>query len=108
MFHLFSTSPAHMKRLIILLTGLVIADGLVTEFMVRNGLGREGNPFLEGLVGEKAFLLLKVGGALLVAFLLWDMYKRWPKLAVFGASAMALCYSALVIWNLCVPLFVPR
>lgn len=105
MFHLFSPSPAHMKRLIVLLAALVIADAMVTEFMVGNGFGREGNPFLEGLVGEKAFILLKIGGALLVAFLLWDMYKRWPKLAVIGASGMAFCYSAIVIWNLCVPLF---
>lgn len=105
MFQLFSTSPARMKRLIAFLTVLVIADGFVTEFMVGNGFGREGNPFLEGIVGEPVFILLKIAGALLVAFLLWDMYKRWPKAAVMGASAMTFCYSVIVLWNLCVPLF---
>jgi len=105
MFRFFPTTPVHMKRLIVLLAALVIADGLVTEFMVGNGFGREGNPFLEGFVGEKAFIILKIAGALLVALLLWDMYKRWPKLAVIGASGMAFCYSGLVLWNLCVPLF---
>lgn len=104
MFQLFSTSPARMKRLIAFLTVLVIADGFVTEFIVGNGFGREGNPFLEGIVGERGFILLKVAGALLVAFLLWDVYKRWPKAAVIGASGMAFCYTVIVVWNLCVPL----
>ena len=105
MFHRFSTSPARMKRLIGLLTVLVVADGFVTEFMVGNGFGREGNPFLEGLVGERLFIILKIVGALLVAFLLWDMYKRWPRVTVIGAAGMAFCYSVVVLWNLCIPFF---
>lgn len=101
------TSPSHMKRLLVLLSTLVIVDGVITEFLVKNGFGREGNPFLEGLVGTEVFLALKIVGALLCALVLWDIYKKWPKLAVVSTSCLAFCYSAIVVWNLCIPFMCP-
>ncbi|MDY6911043.1 MAG: DUF5658 family protein, partial [Chloroflexota bacterium] len=77
----------------------VIADGLITEFLVGSGLGREGNPLLQGIVGEWTFMALKVAGAFLCAFLLWDINRRWPSLALVGTSCLVICYGAIVAWN---------
>jgi len=89
-----------MKYLVVALASLVIVDGLITEFLIGRGLGQEGNPFLQNLVGEWGFLIAKVLGAFVCAFILWDMYKRWPKLALISTSCFVVCYGAIVIWNM--------
>ena len=91
-----------MWSLLITLISLVIADGLITQFLVKEGLAREGNPFLQSIVGEHTFLIVKVLGAFVCAYLLWDIYKRWAKLALISTSCLVLCYGAIVIWNLSV------
>ncbi|MFA4837586.1 MAG: DUF5658 family protein [Dehalococcoidia bacterium] len=91
-----------MKYLVGALVGLVIADGLITQFLVKEGLAREGNPILEPLVGGSAFMFVKIAGALVCAYILWDIYKRWEKLALVSTSCLVVCYTAIVIWNLSV------
>ena len=48
-----------IKILLGLLVVFVIADGLITQLLIRDGLAREGNPFLQPLVGEPGFIILK-------------------------------------------------
>ena len=79
---------------------LVVSDGLISHYLVTNGLGQEGNPFLTNWVGEGAFLVIKVLGALLCAFLLWDIYKRWAVLAIVSTCCFVAIYAAIVLWNL--------
>ena len=43
---------------------LVVGDGLITQFLIKGGLGREGNPLLAPIAGGGNFLLIKVAGAL--------------------------------------------
>ena len=50
-----------MKILLGLLVVFVVLDGLLTRFLVDGGLAREGNPFLESIVGEDAFIALIEG-----------------------------------------------
>ena len=82
------------------LTVLVVADGLITRFLVRQGLGQEVNPFIKALAGETHFLVLKVLGALLCALILWDIYRRRPKLALISSWCFAASYAGIVLWNL--------
>ncbi len=89
-----------MKYLLGLLILFVTSDGLVTHFLVEGGLGREANPFLEPLVGGAGFLILKAVGATLCAFILWDIYKRYPRLALISTSCFVTFYAAIVLWNL--------
>lgn len=84
------------------LVALVISDGLITQFLVRQGLGRERNPALQSLAGETSFLVIKVLGALLCALILWDIYRRWPKLALISSWCFVGIYSGIVLWNLSV------
>jgi len=89
-----------IKYLLCTLVALVAADGLISQFLVRSGLGREGNPFLRNWVGEGNFLAIKVVGALVCSLILWDIYKRWPKLVLISSSAFVAVYTGIVLWNL--------
>ncbi len=89
-----------MKRLLILLGGFEISDGIITHFLVRNGLVQEGNPLMESIVREGNFLLLKVIGVFLCVFILWGMYRRFPKATVITTSSVVMFYGAVMAWNL--------
>ncbi len=89
-----------MKYLLGLLAGFVISDGLLTYLLVRHGLAREWNPLLVPIVGEVNFLILKVVGALLCVFILWDIYKRFSRLALVATSCFVVVYGIIVAWNL--------
>ena len=88
-----------MKYLLAILIGLIVSDGLISHFLVSYSLGHEGNPFLQTLVGEGSFLVIKVLGALLCAFILWDIYKRWPKLALITSLCFVVLYTGILVWN---------
>jgi len=84
---------------------LVVSDGVVTRLLLNDGLAREGNPFLQPLVGENGFLVLKLVGSLVCAFILWDVSRRFPKVALVTTWIFVIAYGALVLWNL--SLFIP-
>ncbi|GAI92547.1 unnamed protein product [marine sediment metagenome] len=88
-----------IKILLGLLVVFVIADGLITQLLIRDGLAREGNPFLQPLVGEPGFIILKAAGALLCAFILWDIYRRFPRVAVIATWCFVAAYGVIVLWN---------
>jgi len=88
-----------LKYLLGLLVGFEILDGVTSHFLIRSGLAREGNPFLLPLVGETNFLIIKVVGVFICALILWDIYKRAPKLALITASIFVTFYGGLVLWN---------
>jgi len=91
-----------MRCLLGVLIGLVVSDGVISRFIVTERLGWEANPFLQTVVGEDMFLAIKVLGVLLCALILWDMYRRWPKLAVISSLCFVVLYSGIVLWNICV------
>ena len=92
------------KRRIIYLLGLlvalVIADGLLTQFLVGGQRAWEANPFLEPMVGDNVFLVIKGVGAMLCALILWDVYRRYPRLATVVACFGVGLYTVIVLWNL--------
>ena len=88
-----------MKYLLGVLVSFVVLDGLVTEFLINGGLAREGNPFLEPLVGDIGFMILKVVGSLVCAFILWDIYRHFPKVAVAATWIAVAGYGGIIIWN---------
>jgi len=79
---------------------LVVADGLISNFLVTHGLGQEWNPFLQILVSQENFLLIKVAGALLCTLILWDIYKKRPQMAMIGTLCIVVLYTGLLYWNL--------
>ena len=95
-----SAGALRIRYLLGILVGLVTADGLISQFLIKSRLGREGNPLIEPLVGEHIFIPLKVFGAMLCAFILWDIHKRWPKLAWVATSCFVAIYSGILFWNI--------
>ena len=88
-----------MKYLLGVLVFFVVSDGLVTQVLVNGGLAREGNPLLQPLIGEAGFIVLKAAGALLCAFILWDIYRRCPRLAIISTWCFVAVYGAILLWN---------
>ncbi len=93
------TGSKKMMYLLITLVALVILDGLLTELLLGNGLAQESNPFLQPWVGDAGFMALKVIGSLLCAFILWDIYRRFPRVAVIATWIAVVGYALIVAWN---------
>jgi hypothetical protein len=85
---------------------LIVADGLITQFLVTGGHGSEANPFLAAWVGRGWFLAIKASGAFLATLLLWINYNKKPKLVYTIAVVFLVFYTVIVFWNLFVFLLV--
>jgi hypothetical protein len=96
---MISTGKRKMKYLLGALIGLVILDGVLTELLVSTGVAREANPLLQPLVGDVGFMALKVVGALLCAFILWDVHRHFPRVGLIATSVAVTGYALIVVWN---------
>jgi len=87
------------------LFGIIVADGLLTQFLVTGGYGLEANPLMAPLVGGDSFLAIKISAAFLATLLLWIKYNTRPRL-VYRIAVVALgLYTTIVYWNLYVFIF---
>ena len=87
------------------LFGIIVADGLLTQFLVTGGYGLEANPLMAPLVGGESFLAIKISAAFLATLFLWIKYNTRPRF-VYTVAVVALgLYTTIVYWNLFVFLF---
>ena len=91
-----------MRFMLYTLFCLIVADGLLTKFLVTNGHAIEVNPFLQAWVGQELFLAIKVSGAFLVTLLLWIKYNAKPKLIYIFTAVCLAFYTSIVFWNVSV------
>ena len=96
----YFTGSYRIRILLGALFAAIIADGVITRYLVYNGFAREGNLILEYWVTEDKFLSLKILGGLLAAIYLWGIYRRHPKLSICCTSIFLIGYSLIVFWNL--------
>ncbi len=87
------------------LLSLVVADGIISQFLIKTGLGREGNPFLRVLVTENDFLIIKMCSAILCVLILWNIARRLPRLIFIFSACFVGLYTAILFWNIAVFLF---
>jgi hypothetical protein len=78
----------------------IVADGVITMYLVGNGYGREGNPFMEYWLTEDKMIILKICGGLLAGLCLWSAYRRKPNLSVTITSVLLSVYVLIIGWNL--------
>ena len=93
---------AGSHRIRILLGALfatIVADGIITKFLVSNGFATEGNPFLVYWVTNDKFFTLKIFGALLALCYLWSIYRRHPKLSIGFSTIFLVVYTFIVVRN---------
>ena len=95
----FATSR-EVLHLLATLFALIVTDWLLSNSLLRLGLVRELNPFLQGIAGEQSLVLIKVAGALLAVLILWDIYKRKPQIATVSSFCSVILYTGIVYWNL--------
>jgi hypothetical protein len=88
-----------MFYLLMALTGCVILDGVLTEFLIAGGKAYEANAFLAPMIGGVSFMLFKIFGAMFCALVLWDIHSRKRKLALTVAWIAAIGYGVIVLWN---------
>ena len=81
------------------LLAAIVADGVITKYLVLNGFADEGNPFLHFWVGKDVFLTIKLLGGLLAALYLWSIYRRHPKLSIGFSSFFLTVYTFIIFWN---------
>ena len=98
----FSVKSRTMRLMLYTLFSLIVADGLITRFLVTNGHALEVNPFLQAWVGQELFLTIKVSGAFLAILLLWTKYNTKPRLIHTITSVFLVFYTSIVFWNLSV------
>jgi len=79
---------------------IIVADGLITQFLVTGGYGTEANPFLRAWVSHGLFLAMKVSSAFLATLLLWINYNVKPRLVYAITVAFLVFYTIIVFWNL--------
>ena len=96
----FSARSYKIRILIGSLFAAVVADGIITKFLIENGFAREGNPFLTYWVVDDKFLLFKILGGLLVALYLWNINRRHPRVSICFSSLFLTGYVFIIIWNL--------
>jgi len=83
-----------------ILFGLIVADGLISQFLVTGGYGSEINPLLTSWVGGESFLGIKISGGFLATALLWIKYNANPRLVYTVAVVALVLYTVIVYWNL--------
>lgn len=96
----FSVKNRTIRYMLYTLFGLIVADGLITKFLVTNGHALEVNPFLQVWVGQDLFLAIKVSCAFLVTLLLWIKYNAKPRLIYTITVVFLVFYTSVVFWNL--------
>jgi hypothetical protein len=94
-----STGKHKIVALLSALVGLVVIDGFLTNILVRQGTAWEANPLLEPMVGKTGFLVVKIVGSLLCALILWDVYRRYPRVGTIAAWIAVIGYAVIVAWN---------
>lgn len=95
-----SISKNWIKYVLCALILLEIADGVLTNVLIKKDIAREGNPILMSVAGNTGFLVIKILGVLLAVLILWDIRRRHPRLAFLTASIFLATYCGIVVWNL--------
>ena len=88
-----------MRYVLYTLFALIVADGILTDFLVMQRLGQEWNPFLKTLVGGEQFLLIKVCGAFLIIVIMYEIYRRRPRMAIVSSLCFLVLYTGIIYWN---------
>jgi hypothetical protein len=90
------------RFMLLLLIGLVLADGIITEFVVGAGLATEGNPLMKVCLNEGNLMPLKLCGALMGSVILWNMSRKYQRSASTVALVFIAVYTSIVYWNVAI------
>jgi hypothetical protein len=78
----------------------VVTDGFLTNILINKGIAREANPFLFEIAGSHGLIIIKTAGVFMAVIILWDIYRRSPRLSFWVSLTFLLVYIMIVVWNL--------
>ena len=84
----------------IVLATLVIADGVITNYLINSGLAYESNGFISSYAGTNKLLLLKIVGVISAILILYKISLTHKRLAKYTATSFSVIYGLIVIWNI--------
>ena len=96
----FDIDRTKIRLLLGTLFALVVADGILSNYLVTHGLGKELNPISQVLISQGNLISVKLLGALLAALILWDIQKKRPKAAMLVTLCAVTLYTGILYWNL--------
>jgi hypothetical protein len=85
---------------LMLLAGLMLADGLITEYLVNSGIASEGNPFMQGPLAGGYFMPVKIIGTWLSTLILASIHHHNPRIAAAVAWVFIVVYTITIYWNI--------
>ena len=101
-------APAEQKArrqtrlLLVALVLLNVADAIISQFIISNGYGSEGNALLSYWINRREFVFIKAGAAALAAIILWDLSRRAPRPTLAVTTIIVVVYILIVAWNILV------
>ena len=96
----YSVALRKIEYLLGTLLSLIVADGIISQFLIEEGLGHEGNPLLKTLAADNNFLIIKMCGAILCVIILWNLVKRKPRLVLIFSTIVVFIYTVILFWNI--------
>ncbi len=96
----YSLFSNQLNLLLATLIIVVVADGILTNFLINERLATEFNPFLRSLAGQDIFPAVKLAGGLIAALLLVSLSRKHPQLSRAVTISGVVLYTAVVYWNL--------
>ncbi len=96
----FDIDRTKIRLLLHILFALVVADGIMSNYLVTQGLGREWNPIAQVLMSQGNLIAFKLLGALLAVLILWNMQKKRPRIAMIATLCAVTLYTGILYWNL--------
>jgi hypothetical protein len=79
---------------------MVVADGVLTNILINRDIAFEGNPLLLNIAGGTGLIIAKIAGVILAVVILWDIRRRYPRVAFWTSAVFLLIYCGIVFWNL--------
>ena len=98
----YSDTLRKIEYLLGTLLGLIVADGVISQFLIKEGLGQEANPFLRTIATSNDFLIIKLCGAVLCVIILWNIAKRSPRFTLVFTTSVVFVYTAILFWNIAI------
>ncbi len=95
------TAPGiQIRYLWVMLVALIVADGVITNFLVQYGLAFESNPLLQEIAGGPALTWVKIAGSGIIVLALHRIRTKDPLKAARASVLGVIAYTGIVYWNL--------
>ncbi len=90
----------HMKLLLGTLISLIVADGVISQFLIAHGIAREGNPFIQIWIVDDFFLAVKFLAPYFLGrpYLYFQIYSQVPESSLAEKVLSIFTPQKILLW----------